>query len=162
MTRYEYIELLLRQAFGEQPSDDSNITKWLVNTWVNQGIGLAVKQNWKESIEMDGVAYVNNSFYTSFNGLSVSPTNLNFTYQITLPQLPIGVGKNEGVSNLIFIGQNKSDPSYDCIPLSRNQVGYFRQNKQPFNKILYYSEGTYLYAISQIPLYIYTANVSMI
>ena len=63
---------------------------------------------------------------------------------------------------LIFIGQNKSDPSYDCIPLSRNQVGYFRQNKQPFNKILYYSEGTYLYAISQIPLDSYTANVSMI
>jgi len=66
MTRYALIERILRQIYNGQPSDDSSITYNLVNQWLNDAIGLAVKKNYTDSIQMDGIAYINNSFYTTY------------------------------------------------------------------------------------------------
>ena len=60
MTRKTFIERILRQIYNGQPSDDSNITFNLVNQWLNDAIGVAAKKNYTDSIQMDGVAYVNN------------------------------------------------------------------------------------------------------
>ena len=46
MTRNAFIERILRQIYNGQPSDDSNITYNLVNQWLNDAIGLAVKKNY--------------------------------------------------------------------------------------------------------------------
>ena len=50
MTRNNLIERILRQVYGEQPNDDANITVNLVNQWINDGLELAAKQNYKDSI----------------------------------------------------------------------------------------------------------------
>ncbi len=44
-TRYIFLEKILRSVYGEQPSDDSNITYNLANVWLNEGIAIAAKQN---------------------------------------------------------------------------------------------------------------------
>lgn len=62
MTRNIFIERILRQIYNGQPSDDSSITYSLVNQWLNDAIGLAAKKNYTDGIQMDGIAYVNNSF----------------------------------------------------------------------------------------------------
>lgn len=160
MTRYQLIERILRSVYGEQPTDDSNITYNLVSQWLNDGIALAAKQNYREGLQIDGVTYVNNSFYTTFKNLPISSYE-NFIFQLTLPQLPLGIGRNEGVATLQFVDASGavSDPA---IPLSENQVGYY-QNMRPIpNKTLYYPEGTYLYIISYLQLFNYTAKVRMI
>lgn len=64
MTRRVWIERCLRQIYGGQPSDDSTITVNLVNVWLSTGIGLAAKANYKDNISIDGIGYINNSFYT--------------------------------------------------------------------------------------------------
>src|SRR6185369_6660585 len=97
MTRVTFIEMVLRNVYGEQPNDVSTITKGLVNTWIEPGIGLAVKQNYKDSISFDGVSYINNSFYTQFKGLPITKEE-PFVYKMTLPQIPMGIGKNEGIN----------------------------------------------------------------
>jgi len=160
MTRQHLIERILRQVYGDQPRDDSSITPNLVNEWMNTGIGIAAKQNYKEAIQLDGIGYVNNSFYTTFKGLEVEADE-SFTWKITLPQLPFGIGRNEGIATLQFKDANNK-VSLPCIPLSENQKGYYQRMRPIPNVILFYPEGTFLYALSTIILSNYTATVGMI
>ena len=161
MTRIQLIRRILRQVYGGQPSIDSNITDNLVNNWLTEALAASAVKNYRENDQLDGVAYVNNSFYTTFSSLAVSATSTPFYYQLTLPQIPVGIGNNEGVGTLQFVDSqgNISDPA---IPLSENQVGYFRNMRPIPNKILYYPESIYLYAISTLQLNTFTGKVRMI
>ena len=162
-TRNQVIERILRQIYNGQPTDDANITYNLVNQWLNDAIGLAVKKNYTDSIQMDGVAYVNNSFYTTYSGLTISPDGspVNMIYKFTLPQIPIALGRNEGVASVKF-SDTSGRVSYDAIPLSINQVSYINELRPIQNKIVYWSEGTFIYAKSSILLNKYTAAVRMV
>ena len=161
MTRNSVIERILRQIYNGQPSDDSNITYNLVNQWLNDAIGLAVKKNYTDSIQMDGVAYVNNSFYTTFTNLDISAETVDtVTYSISLPLIPYALGKNEGVATLQFVGDKKT--SQTAIPLSINQVAYIEQLRPIQNKILYWVEGKNIFIKSSIPLTSYKATLRLI
>jgi hypothetical protein len=161
MTRNIFIERILRQIYNGQPSDDSSITYSLVNQWLNDAIGLAAKKNYTDGIQMDGIAYVNNSFYTTFKDLTVELGNIdNVTYSIDLPQIPVALGKNEGIATLQFVKDELA--SQTAIPLSMNQVAYIDNLRPIQNKILYWTEGKNIYAKSLIPLTSYTANVRMV
>ena len=161
MTRYALIERILRQIYNGQPSDDSSVTYNLVNQWLNDAIGLAVKKNYTDSIQMDGIAYVNNSFYTTYTNLDIAAETVdNVTYSVLLPQIPIALGKNEGVATLQFVGDKKT--SQTAIPLSMNQVAYIDNMRPIQNKILYWIEGKHIYAKSSIPLTSYKATLRMI
>ena len=161
MTRNIFIERILRQIYNGQPSDDSSITYNLVNQWLNDAIGLAAKKNYTDGIQMDGIAYVNNSFYTTFKDLAVSLGDIDtVTYSIDLPQIPVALGRNEGIATLQFVQDNLA--SQTAIPLSINQVAYIDNLRPIQNKILYWTEGKNIYAKSLIPLTAYTANVRMV
>lgn len=161
MTRYALIERILRQIYNGQPSDDSSITYNLVNQWLNDAIGLAVKKNYTDSIQMDGVAYVNNSFYTTFTNIDINAETVDtVTYSINLPIIPYSLGKNEGVAMLQFVGDKKT--SQTAIPLSMNQVAYIEQLRPIQNKILYWVEGKNIYVKSSIPLTQYKATLRLI
>jgi len=161
MTRYALIERILRQIYNGQPSDDSNITYNLVNQWLNDAIGLVVKRNYTDSIQMDGVAYVNNSFYTTFTNIDINAESVDtVTYSIDLPIIPYALGRNEGVAMLQFVGDKKT--SQTAIPLSMNQVAYIEQLRPIQNKILYWVEGKNIYVKSSIPLTQYKATLRLI
>lgn len=159
MTRYALIERILRQIYNGQPSDDSNITYNLVNQWLNDAIAIAARKNYSDNMQMDGIAYVNNSFYTSFNGLSVSNVNPT-TYSIDLPSIPYALGKDEGVATLQFVASGKE--SQTAIPLSINQIGYQEQLRPIQNKLLYWIEGKNIFVKTSILLSSYKANIRMI
>jgi hypothetical protein len=161
MTRNALIERILRQIYNGQPSDDSNITYNLVNQWLNDAIGLAVKKNYTDSIQMDGVAYVNNSFYTTFTNIDINAESVDtVTYSIDLPIIPYALGRNEGVAMLQFVGDKKT--SQTAIPLTMNQVAYIEQLRPIQNKILYWIEGKNIYVKSSIPLTQYKATLRLI
>jgi hypothetical protein len=160
MTRREFLERESRQIHGGFATDDSEMTYNLINSWLNDSIAIAAKKNYTDNLQLDGVGYVNNSFYTKFRGLSVSADG-SLTYRITLPQIPIGIGSSEGVGTLQFIDANGRE-SFPCVPLSENQVTYFESMRVPPNITLYYTEGGYVYAKSTILLTQYTANVRMV
>ena len=161
MTRYALIERILRQIYNGQPSDDSNITYDLVNQWLNDAIGAVVKKNYTDSIQMDGVAYVNNSFYTTFTNIDINAESVDtVTYSIDLPLIPYALGRNEGVATLQFVGDKKT--SQTAIPLSINQVAYIEQLRPIQNKILYWVEGKNIFIKSSIPLTQYKATLRLI
>jgi hypothetical protein len=161
MTRYALIERVLRQIYNGQPSDDSNITYNLVNQWLNDAIGMAVKKNYTDNIQMDGIAYINNSFYTTFTNIDINAELVDtVTYSIDLPIIPYALGRNEGVAMLQFVGNKKT--SQTAIPLSMNQVAYIEQLRPIQNKILYWIEGKSIYVKSSIPLTQYKATLRLI
>lgn len=160
MTRYQLIEQIIRQVYGTQPTDDASITPNLVNQMINQGIGVMVKLNYKDAVQLDGVGYVNNSFYTTFKGLTVTQEE-PFLWKVSLPQIPIGVGKNEGISTLLF-KDSSGTISKPAIWLSQDQVTYYQSLQPPPNKIIAYSQGGDVYVPTSLMLNNYTATVTII
>jgi len=51
---------VLRLVYNSQPTDDSTISYNLMNTWLQEAIGLASKKNWVDNAQMDGLPYINN------------------------------------------------------------------------------------------------------
>lgn len=161
MTRRTFIERTLRQIYNGQPSDDATITYSLVNKWLEDATAIAAKQNWKENIAIDGIGYINNSFYTTFKGLSVAKDE-NFLWKVELPEIPIGIGTINGASTLVFKDAANGQISYPGVWLSQNQVSYQKGMRTIPNKVLIYSEGKYVYALSTILLSEYLATVTMV
>lgn len=160
MLRKGFIERVLRQIYNGQPTDDSSLTPNLINYWLNDAIAVAAKQNYKENIQIDGIGYLNNSFYTTFKGLAITQDE-NFLYKVVLPEMPLGIGRNEGVSSIKF-KNSLNVVSYDGIPLSNAQVGFVRGQRKIPNKILYYTEGKFLFLMTSIVMTAYTAMVTMV
>lgn len=159
--RSTLIERVIRNVYGGQPTDDSSITANLVNKFIEDGCAIAAKANYKDSIQIDGVSYVNNSFYTTYKGITFT-NDEKFIYVATLPKIPLGLGTSFGLSSL-RIKDASGNNSLDCVPVSENQWTYFELMPMIPNKIIYKSEGIFIYAKSVIQLNIgYTANVSMI
>lgn len=159
-TRRVVIEQIIRDIHAGFPTEDTPITENLVNLWLNQGIGQAVKQNYKDAVMLDGIGYINNSFYTTFSDLPITASG-NFLWKIVLPHIPLGIGHDEGVNNLVF-KDNKNNISLDAVPLTQNQKGYIRTTRPVPSKVLYYTEGKYAYAMSTVLLSNYTANVTLV
>ena len=160
LTRYKLIERIRSVIYNGTPSDDANITFELVNEWLNDAIGVVAKANYVESIKLDGVSYLNNAFYSSFSDIAITQDNVNL-YKFQLPEYPIGIGDNQGIASVIVKNAN-GNISYDAIPLTTNQVSYVRGRRTPPNKMLYYNENSYIFLITSVPLFNFTASVRLV
>lgn len=161
MKRGEFIERNRIQIYGGVPTDDAEITDSLINFWMPDAIGFAAKTCWKEAIQIDGVAYLNNSFYTTYSGITIGSDDTdNLCYKFTLPQVPFGLGRNEGVAKIQFKDSN-GFVSQNAIPLSMNQVGYADRQRPIPNKITYWYEGDVVRIKTSLIMTAYTAIVRM-
>lgn len=161
MTRRAFIERTLRQIYGGFWSDDSQITVNLVNFWLSDAIAIAAKANVKDNLAIDGISYVNNSFYTIFKELEIEQDE-QFLWKVTLPEIPLGLGNVDGISTIQIKDNSSPQISYPVILMSENQRS-FQQGMRPIpNKVLGYPQGEFIYIVSTIILSPYTAYVTMI
>lgn len=161
MTRRTYIERVRRLIYGSQPPSEANITVGLVNNYLNDAVAYAAKTNYTDNLKLEGIAFVNNSFYTTYKSLTVAQDE-QFLWKITLPQIPVGIGTNDGVSTLIFKDSDSTQLSYPIIWLSEGQLSFQRGMRPIPNKLLGYPQGEYVYVISTLLLSAYTAQITMI
>jgi hypothetical protein len=162
MTRAQFIERILIQYYGGLPEDDSELTFDIVNAWLPDATAMAASQCYIGSIKMDGVSYVNDSFYTTFSGLLIVADDTdNLCYKIELPEIPIGIGRNEGVSEIRFKGDDKY-VSKAAIPVDINQWGYMDNMRVPVNKIFFLTEGKFARFKSTKDLTKYNGIIKMI
>lgn len=161
MLRVTYIEQVRRLIYGGQPDDDAEITVGLVNTWLPQAIGVAAKACYKDSLAIDGITYVNNSFYTTFKGLAITEDE-QFLWKVVLPEIPVGIGTSEGLSTMVLRDNESRQLTYPVIWLSQNQRSFARGMRTIPNKLIAYSEGINVFLESTIILQDYTAQVTMI
>jgi hypothetical protein len=159
-TRRQLIQRIQRLIYNDYPEQAITITEPLINLWINDAIGAVVKNNYVESIKLDGVAYINNAFYSTFKDIVITQDEPNL-YKFTLPNIPIGIGVNEGIATVEFKDEN-NNISYPAIPLTMNQVGYQRGMRTIPNKVLYWNENSLIYAKTSIPLNLCKAIVRMI
>ncbi len=161
MQRGTFIELLRREIYGGQPDDDSNITVGFVNTWLESAMAYAAKTNYTDNAQLEGIAFVNNSFYTTFKGITVIEDE-QFVWKLEMPSIPLGIGYSEGISTLQFKDSSSAQISQTVVWLSENQRTFAPGMRPMPNKLLAYSEGKFVYVMSTILLSAYTANVTMI
>ncbi len=159
LTRRVWIERCLRQIYNGQPPDDATITTNLVNVWLQTGIGIAVEKNYKDNLTIEGVKYINSSFYTTFKNLSLTYDE-QFTWKITLPEVPVGIGAIEGISTVVIKDQNLV--SYPVVMMNENQRSVQRGMRLIPNKVLGYYQGNNLFIESTLILNQYVANVTMV
>ncbi len=160
MLRRTFIERCLIQIHGGEPTDDSEINYNLINAWLPDAIALAAKQNYKDNLQLEGVGFLNNSFYTKFKALPIVADE-QFQWKVTLPEIPVGIGSSEGIATIVFKNSTNAI-SYPGIPLSENQVGYVRGMREIPNKVMFYAEGIYCYVMTPINMSQYTATVTMV
>ncbi len=158
-TRRQYIEQIRRLIYNGQPDDDATITIGLVNVVLNQAIGVAAQKNYQDSLQLDGIAYINNSFYTTYKGLAIT-SDEQFLWKIQLPHIPIGVGDIDGVETCVLYDGVQN--SYPIVLLNVQQKGYQRGMRAIPNKLLGYYENQYLFILSTLFLYQFTAKVTMV
>jgi len=162
MTRYAFLERNLIQIYGGFPTDDAEVSFDLLNAWLPDAIATAAKTNYKEAIQIEGIGYVNNSFYTTFSGIAITTDDTdNLCYKLTLPEIPVGIGKNEGISTLKFKDDN-GFVSQTVVWLSMNQQAYADSMRPIPNKILAWSEGNTIRLKTVLQLFNYTGVVKMI
>ena len=160
-TRYSIIERILRQIYGAQPTVDANITNNLVNRWLNDAVALAAAKNYQDNIQVDGMGYVNNSFYCSYSGISITQDPIdNQSWSFPLPQIPIAVGKNQGIGKLQFFANGFT--SLNAIPLSIDQFAYYDRLFPIQNKVVYCPEGNVVRCKSPLLMNQYTATIKMV
>ena len=159
MVRRVFIEMLRRDIYGGQPSADANITVNLVNLWLNQGVAIAARKNWQDNAQFEGIAYTNGSFYTTYKNLAVTKDE-QFLYKTALPQLPLGIGNDEGISSVVLTDSVQN--SYPIIWVNKNQQSFMRGMRTPQNKLMGYSEGGSVFFMSTMPLTEFTAKATMI
>jgi hypothetical protein len=123
-------------------------------------IGIAAKANYKDNIAIDGISFVNNSFYTTFRDIAVTSYDGN-TYRIALPEIPIGIGRNEGVST-VQLRDSLGLLGRTLLPISENQRTFYEAMRIIPNKLVYYYKGDAIFVSSPLILTQYTADVTMI
>lgn len=160
MIRATYIERILRLVYSGYITDDSEITVGMVNNLLPDAIATAAKQNYKEAIAIDGIGYVNGSFYTTYKGI-VPSFDEKYLWKVTLPEIPVGIGENYGISTIQLKDSNRN-VTYPLIPITENQKTFFQTMRQIPNKTLFYYEGGDAYIVSTLILNQYTASVTMI
>jgi hypothetical protein len=161
MQRGALIESVLMQVYGQRPTDDAEITYNLGNLYVQEGIAIAAQASYKGAIQIDGVGYINNGFYSTFSGLTISQdTTDNLCWMFALPEMPVGISANMGIAEVRFKGDGFT--SLPGIPLSINQWGYFDSMRPIPNKILFLPEGKLVRAKTPLILTNFTATVKMI
>lgn len=161
MIRGQFLESILMAVYGQKPSDDAEITYNLVNLYLSEGLGVATQAAYKGAIQLDGVGYVNNGFYSTFSGISISQdTTDNLCYKLELPEIPVGIGNSMGLAEIRF--KDDGFTSLPGIPLSMNQWGYFDSMRPIANKILYLQEGKFVRAKTPLILTDFTATVKMV
>ncbi len=161
MTRRTFIEQFRRLIYGDQPAAEANITIGLVNAWLESATSYAAQQNYLDNEKLEGISYVNNSFYTKFNGISVTQDE-QFLWKVELPQIPVGIGYSEGISKLQFKDSDSQQISQTVLFLSQNQTTYALSMTPIPNKLIAYSQGKFVYIVSTLLLSSYTANVTMV
>ncbi|HTF27959.1 MAG TPA: hypothetical protein VK625_03895 [Flavitalea sp.] len=159
-TRKRLCERLILQIYGGKPTDDAEITPNQVNEWLNDAVAAAAKSNYRENIQLESTAYVNGAFHMTYSDLPVvRDYGDDFLYKVQLPHIPVAIGIDQGVGSVRF---RKGYTSFDAIPLNNKQSAFASDMRTIPNKILYSTEGKFLFLTTTIQLNEFTARVRMI
>lgn len=160
MTRLFFIQRLLRQVYNGEPPDSASITTNFVNSLLNDAIAVATKKHYGESLQIENISFMSNSFYTTFRGIAIT-SGLEFGYYTAqLPQIPLALGKNDSIASIRV--NDESGISQPILRLSVEQVNQYGKLPKPKGIPVWEENSTLVFDSPSYPLYTCTAVVRMV
>lgn len=161
MTRRQYCQLIIEQIYNGPPPADATVTVNKVNLLLNGAIATAIKMNYVEAFKLDGVKYVNDSFYLTFKDLAViKDASQNFIYQVSLPAIPVGIGTNDAISGIRLTKDGQT--SLAVIMLNNQEWARKEGMRKIGNGILGHYENKTIELESTVLLFNHKARVTMV
>lgn len=135
-TKRQIVQEALYEAYGGITSTDVRISERFVLTKLNNKIAAAGTINAFQNKNLEGVTYLNDTFYSTYNDLPVTDDTHTGFKKIDLPALPIGVPSQRSIS-LYPPKTNKCNGmnSTMFVMMPREQVR--RSNNLPKTKTVY-------------------------
>lgn len=149
-TRRQLCELVIRNLAGGDPSDDFPVKPEEVNLWMEHAIAAAAKVNYTEGVNLDGIEFVADAFYTSFRNLELLYDELTDSYYTELPSMPYGLPRGYDISSLQIQGNKQL--SKTGVRVNPQQLSYYKELPMPPNMFYFWTEKKRLWCYSFTPL----------
>jgi hypothetical protein len=159
-TRRHLIELVQRQLSGGTISQDSELTSGLINQYINSAVGYAVKAQYKEEIQLNGIENISDAFYSEFIGITITKDTVSGQYRAALPQQPVGIGAGWDISDFMLIAG--SGAKIFAKPISPREVHFLYDLDGGCDEVYFWVNGTTASLHSCSDITKYKANVRMI
>lgn len=117
VTRQFLCEQIQRILLAGMAPDDTEITPFLINSYLNGAIAAAAAAAYKDNIQLEGTGTVPDGFYGTYKGLVLTKDNDTGWWNLTLPQQPVGIARGHNISFVFLIaGSGKKVSAYPISP----------------------------------------------
>ena len=147
MTRANVIDMIRSMIYGGMPPDSAEITKPLVNSYLNAALGLVIKKNYQERYAVDQVGSVADGFYMTLSPYTLSLDSATGYYTFQLPTLPISISDNVSTSDVFVV--LKTGIKKECSRITRRELQVMFELPLDLSEIYYWVEGNNTYLWSQ-------------
>lgn len=139
MTNRMLCELIQRTLAGGTASDDFEPKIEEIFRWLGPGIAYAAKVAYSDSVNIDGIEFVGDAFYTTFKNLALTKDEDTGWYTTTLPATPYGLSIGHDITNVALQGVGKV--GLPALRVSQTQRAFFERLPMPENRLFYWVEG---------------------
>lgn len=140
MTRKTLCELIQRRLAGGDVSDDFSPKLDEINLWLNHGIAASAFKNYTDSVQIDGIEFVSESFYITLGGLTINKDENTGWYFANLPSSPYALPKGYDITMVAIQGNGKLSKglvrkdavkhnAHDSLPKPPNKIFWWVDSK---------------------------------
>lgn len=144
MTRKELCELIQMRLAGGMPTDDFPITLNEINLWLDHGIAASAMKNYTDGVQIDGLEFVGDAYYTTFKNLTLSQDTVTLYYKATLPAPPLGIPRGYDIPSA-YIMKPEGGYSKAMVRVNPQQLDYYNDLPKPKNAVEFWNEGSTMY-----------------
>jgi len=160
MTRKEVVDLIRLRLAGDIPSQDFRPFPEEINLWLNPALADAMKRNYIEGVNIDGMEFVGDAFYVSVKGIALTKEDKSDYYVGLLPEMPLSLPRGYDVSSM-YIETSDNKLSRSGVRVSPQQIDFYKELPHPSNRVFFWFEGQKIYIDSFAPLDGQTARLRM-
>lgn len=146
-TRREISELIQRRFAGGTPSQDFEPTLDEINKWLDYGVASAAMKNYADGVNIDGIEFVGDAFYTTVKNLVLTTDDGTPYYKTTLPSQPVSLPRGYDIASVQVMNGNKVSKS--GIRVSPQQLDYYKSLPKP-DGFFYWTEQQTLFVDSDL------------
>lgn len=146
MTRREIVDLIRLRLAGDMPSQDFRPFPEEINLWLNPVLGDAMKRNYVEGVNIDGMEFVGDAFYVSLKGVALEKEDGSGYYVGTIPEMPLALPRGYDVASMYVEVDGKLTRS--GVRVSPQQLDFYKELPMPQNRVFFWFEGRKLYVES--------------
>lgn len=141
MTRKQLCELIQIRLAGGMPSDDFPITLGEINLWLDHGIAAAAMKNYIDGVQIDGVEFIGDAYYTTFKDLPLTQDTVTLNYKTTLPAPPVSVPRGYDISSA-YLQKPEGGLNKPMVRITPQRLDFYNDLPKPKDCVEFWNEGS--------------------